>query len=353
MIPKTSKQRSKHIEVYFTIIELLKRDKSLKEVGVELNLSKQAMNRYIKELKQSDVIRKIGYGTWEVNEKEVNNHLELTPTTSAQKKSVFATYTACRGHNFIFKVLLPKCLLLWEKRVEFLRLKGIDYELVKNGQIPAIKFNGLRVWLCSESIIIFYPKEKSILGKTSTECFIEANRQIVATLGQLSKLMGINLRVGGKYRYKLTKNHYGLVHHAFAKGYVDRKMRLEVRDEAGILWLLVDDSFPNLEELETVDSRSKGQLNHAVDDNILVQNWFNSMKRAGPDFTPEFIMNSLGSLTQNFEYHSENLRKHVGAIEKLGNEVTALGSGVNELVKVVKDLKGITKRDKIVNPLYK
>lgn len=58
-------------EFLFNLISLIKKDLNPSQIAKKLDISKQKLNYYIKELKNLGLIKKIGYGVWEVNNEEV------------------------------------------------------------------------------------------------------------------------------------------------------------------------------------------------------------------------------------------------------------------------------------------
>lgn len=65
---KEVKVRSKSKDFYLSIINLLKEGKRPSQIARGLNISKQRLQFYIKNLKDKGIISKKGYGTWEVKE---------------------------------------------------------------------------------------------------------------------------------------------------------------------------------------------------------------------------------------------------------------------------------------------
>lgn len=139
-----------------------------------------------------------------------------------------------------------------------------------------------------------------------------------------------DFKIRGKYQYKTTRSHYGLIKNCFARRYIDNNKRIGIRDDAGTLWMIVDNSEPNLVELEFVNSEEDDRgMTKNVWDEKKVNNFFNNLVEG---YTPKFVLKALGDITKNQEYYADNMRSHVKAVKDLGN-------GVRELVKVVKELK--------------
>jgi len=80
-VSKTSKQKKLGIQkrkyVYLTIIDSIKEHNKLPTI-----MSRQALNRYVRNLKREGIIRKIGYSTWEIiqdlTREEINEKLVKT-----------------------------------------------------------------------------------------------------------------------------------------------------------------------------------------------------------------------------------------------------------------------------------
>ena len=131
----------------------------------------------------------------------------------------------------------------------------------------------------------------------------------------------------GFSNFSVCRQHYSLVKNAIAKDYLNRKDKLHVWDKDGKLWLLIDNSF-NLEELENVHTKT------SKDDNKIVQDDFNSLKERG--LSRDFLANCIDDLIKDRAYHAENMRSHVKAIQKLGDEAENLGRVIKELKNQIK-----------------
>lgn len=297
--------RTKNIKLshnfYLDIVNLLLNDIRPSQIAKQLNISIQRINYYLKPLKVKGLIKKIGYGTWQINKEELKKMTKKTQTSFTSPDSV-------RGHNFVFKVKI-KNLRNWDKRAEYLNQLGIPYEmkgLLKN--TPRIIFKGHKVWLCSDSILIFYPEGKSYFADTSNDAYKYAIYDLECLIRSLEALLHVDLRISGNYVFKVTKTHYSLVKNALAYQYNKEGKKLNVYDSEG-LWLVIDNSF-QLNELET-------QGKKALNDNQKVQNFFNDLK---VNYT---TMGDMKELMQGF---SQNLVYHFKVL-----------SGIEEAIKELKD----------------
>lgn len=97
MKPANSKKEvKKEVKKKFLldIINTINEEKNPTQIAKILNISKQKLNYYIKQLKDLKLIRKIGYGVWEINNKEV-------------KKSSLGTRTKPITNLHAFQIRFP------------------------------------------------------------------------------------------------------------------------------------------------------------------------------------------------------------------------------------------------------
>ena len=304
--------RSKRLEkVYFSIIKLLSDGKSPTDICFEFNWSKQRLNRYLRRLKEENIIEKIGYGVWKVNAKR------------SKQIEVGRSRNEVRGHGFMFKLFLPK-IHKWKDRITYLEKHNIKYEFKNSGQL--IYINDRKVHLFNDSIII-YDKE-SYISSLASESKQKAIYHFLSMIKRLENLFKINLKINKNYRFNVCREHYGLIDNLLAKDYNSKHKKLIVKDEWGI-YLIIDNSF-NLHELETHKNRNPKE-SQAVDDSEGVQDFFNSLKRTNYKATPEFLLDLIMGVTSNQVVFDKNMKSHIKAVQDLGK-------GVNELRELIKRL---------------
>jgi len=71
------KKRSKKIELYLTIVDEIKNNNSPIDICSKYSISKQKLQYYLNDLKKEGIIKKIGYGTWEVQKEVQKSSLGL------------------------------------------------------------------------------------------------------------------------------------------------------------------------------------------------------------------------------------------------------------------------------------
>jgi len=286
----------------FDIVNALKKGKNPTKISDEMNISKQKLNYYIHKLKDQGIIKKIGYGVWEVKKS----------TKDTIEKEV-------RGHAFIWKIKLPK-IRNWEKRLEILEKLKIDYKLIGLKKTPRIILKNKKIWLGNKNIVIY--DINSFIGKTSLEARKLAVYRLISILEELENKLSISLKINGTYEFKVSREHYALMKNNLAIQCNKDNEKIYVYDKGG-LWFCVDNSF-NLDEAETLGR-------NAMIDNLGIQGYFNSHKETNFKVTPRFILKGfketreiMNGIQQNQLIFAENMKSHISAIKKLGNAVDIL-----------------------------
>lgn len=60
-----------NVDFYMMVYNHIKQGHNPNQIAIKLNKSRQAVNWYIKRLKDSGHIEKVGYGTWKTTKKDV------------------------------------------------------------------------------------------------------------------------------------------------------------------------------------------------------------------------------------------------------------------------------------------
>lgn len=251
---KTSKTTTSGKDFYFSIFDFIKYNEKLpSHLG-----TKQKINYYVKKLITFGAIRKIGYGTWAVNETKFNEATSknFKQTTSKVTNSQINKTTSklTRGHNFQFKLNLPN-IPNWEKKELFLTAHHINYSKKYNkGEYVCIEVNKNKVWLCNKSIVVYFNPNQSYIGHSAVECRELAEQDFFKIITHLESVFSINLRINKKYDYKIVRNHYAQIDNELAKDVILNKQKLSIKGDDGKEWVLAD--FSNKQfELEAVHSQ--------------------------------------------------------------------------------------------------
>lgn len=303
---------------YWSIVEGIKYNKLLTSISKELNITKQSLNYYLPRLYESGFITKDEEKRWiylrDYDEKRVkkstrvgSNHLESVKN----KKEV-------RGHAIQIKLLLPKDYRNWEKRRKIFNYIGLSWKPhfigeMERGEISEME--GIKIHFYNKTIV-FNLDEKDFKEDTAR---ISQQQAIITFLRIVKKLertfYNSPLSHYGKYKFKITRQHYSLIKNALASQYISEKKKLYVYTGKG-LWLLIDNSF-NLEELETVHPET------AVEDNEKVQTHFNIIKNTPieviKEMSPENLRDQFLNIREVFpvmEEYNRNLKLHIQVQEE-------------------------------------
>jgi DNA-binding Lrp family transcriptional regulator len=336
---------------YMSVVELIQEGHNPMQISKELNISRQRINYYISSLKSQGIIKKIGYGVWErcknINIEDVKKSTWVA-NIKTDKSFTSLKQDSVRGHAFQITFQLPKDLLNWDKREEIFEKIGYKFKKINIlGGGQSIVFKGRKIHLTNKSIIIY--EKESFIKETAMESQSQAIEHFLKLIKQLERDLQANFSFGGRYRFKVTRQHYSLIKNALAKQYNDSGKKLEVYNDKG-LWFLIDNSF-NLNEAETIHSKT------AVQDNEKVQGFFNGLKEGDLEqvqgFKPSVIFSMFGNqgkiingMLQNANLYNENISSHIGAIKTLGTGVEKFNINLEiqnkisfELLQAIKEIK--------------
>lgn len=321
MIEVKTQPRSKNF--YLFTYQQIKEGWNPSVICKKLNITKQRLNYYLSSLKKRGLIRKIGYGVWEIcaeyTEKEIKKTTQVTQNNLHKFKGL--KQDSVRGHAFMFTLRIPEGTRNWKRREEILKEHGFKFKPLKIfGGGQQMIFRGRKVWLTNKSLIIF--EKSSFLAETSKEAKKHAIGTFLRIVKAFERYIRANFYSAGQYKFKVSRQHYSLVKNALAQQYDKEGKKLHIYSGDG-LWLLIDNSY-NLHETETVHSKT------ADKDNQKVQDFFNGVKRL-EGYTPELVMTAIGKVTENQQQFAVNMKSHIKAIQELG-------TGVKELRREVKKL---------------
>lgn len=299
--------------LYLSTLERIKRGDNPTKICKDLNIKKQNLNYYISTLKREGCIDKIGYGCW-----VYLKPFKVQKTKKAVvigRKSGGSLKEEVRGHGFMFKLNLPKDLRNWKKREEILEKLMIKFNPyyvggVKRGQ--RLTAQKTKVALTDKSIIVNFPE--GYIRETATLARKDAVARFLRVIKHLERILRANFSEFGKYKFRVSRQHYALIKNSLARQYLDdeyNKKKLHVYSGRG-LWLLIDNSF-NLEELETVHKKT------AVKDNEKVQDFFNGLDMV-KGFTPQFVLKALAQNNTQLLSYAEQNKEHLALIQDYRRE---------------------------------
>jgi len=289
-------------KLYFTIFDLFKKGKNPTQISKELNISKTKLAYYIRRLKELGIVKKVGYGTWEL-QTSVTKHLEHTLMKRSKK---------IRGHAFIWTIKFNK-KIDWSKLLNKSKLK---YSLVR-GLIPRVIIKGRKVWLGKKTITIY--EIRDFYGRNAIESRKLAVNGVLDIVDTLKTKLGVSL---GGYGIKADREHFAMIKNNLARQCNKEGEKIMVScDEEG-LWIWVDNS-EGLNELEVSGTK-------ALDRSVQVQNWWNDHRKNNFQITPTFIKESIGGMIQVQQMHSNNIVKHQKVLDEMLITLKAIQNNLNE-----------------------
>lgn len=278
---RTSKKYTSRELFYYSIASALNQYGNPTLAAKALNLSKQLLNYYKRNLAKDEK------GIWRV---------KLSPRVGPQSSKIIREI---RGHGFLVELVIPK-FDRWDRRKEYMTSKGIDFKAFNGYERVMIK--GQKVWLCNNHKIVYY-LIKSFLGVDSREAYEEMYNYVLSLIRETEALLNMKLNKGKVYELKVRRNHYAIVENELAKQYNQDKEKLFVlSSQDGKLRLLIDNSF-NLNELENVHPRTAKQ------DNPLVQKFFNRLMDGEIDQFEERVTRALRDLMTTTTFIMEELNR--------------------------------------------
>lgn len=295
------------------------------KISKEFNINKKTVQYHLSSLKERGLIKKIGYGTYEVlknyEPKKSQKTTRVTHDNPQIKPDLFKA-DSVRAHAFQFTLSINPGLRNWDKREEILEKLGIKFKKLNVfGGAQSLIFKGRKIWLTRKSIIVF--EKSSYMAETSQEAKKFAIYDFISLIESLERYLKADFGATKqeKLKFKVSRQHYALIKNALAKQYDKENKKLEVANEKG-MWFIIDNSF-NLNEAETIHPET------ADKDNAKVQNFFNGIKKFD-GFTPEMLVDSIGKVTQNQMMFAENMKSHINAIQELARGVHALTEKVEQ-----------------------
>lgn len=303
-------------------------------------ISERSVKYVLRRLRDAGLVQKLGYGTWEVLEGGARDptrckivHRVGLPHTTQRVQSLKPD--TVRGHGIVATIKVPRHRFLnWNDRDQILKAREIPFISIPQGQRISVG-RIEKVWLTSKSIVFYYPKGYSWFGETAKNVSGAILEDVITHARRLENLMGMDtLMIKGMYHIKFSRQHYSLIRNGLAKYYNDPRRKLEVRDDGG-LWLLIDNSY-NLDELENVHPRT------AVADNKLVQDFFNSLKRA--PMTSEQVYEMFGETSKQIKEAHGQIAEYAGELRSHHEAWLELGHQARENAKTTVSLREAVER---------
>lgn len=303
------------------ILDLIKSGSFPAQISKKYNIPKQNIAYFVGKLKRLGCIEKVGYGVWEYK-KEVKKRPKGSIEGQNNKQ--------IRGHAFIWKIQFIENYN-WDQIVKNYKKSKLKFQRIFFNKVIRTIFNNRKIWLTDKGMVIYEPLD--FYGGSSFSVKGTAVFEMDRLIKDLLKELNLKFR---HYRFTTSREHYGIIKNELARQYNDKKEKLYIRGEDGTIWLWIDDS-KSLGELEN----NKPRINRGV------QNWFNDHKKHNFEVTPTFVLNAIAQNTKNLDYHAENMRTHVKAVQDLGIGVKNMSENFTEQIGILtKVIEGLAKKIK-------
>ena len=327
---KTSPQNKSPKSLDLTMYEYIRKHKNLKQIMQALKISKKTLYYHISKLKKEELIQNIGYATWQITPKQEPKKRSLKPSEGTPHRAKLYSFTGVktRAHSFQFLVKVvtsPR----WLRREQNLIDANIMFKRMRSrGGGQSLEFDGF-VFHLRRNAVIIYDSLNYVTMLANEGKGLVLNR-LLRVLRAFEEKTGLYVSMGGKYHYRVTKEHYALLDHPIAKHYKNNQKKLIVSNPYG-KWLETDFSL-NIKELEIHKNRDPN-TEQAVTDTEGVQRFFNQLKEMHWELEPEFIGKTLKQLVMNQAHHEENIRSHVDAIKEMTRTIKELKEVVYYVIK--------------------
>lgn len=279
--------------------------------------------------------------------------------TSLTRKSVLKIDDK-HSHAFRFVLRFADDLTNWSGRDRTLKVKG--FKAVRKAGIGKVWMSdcyNFKCWFADKSITVYFPSWKRYFTDSARTGYNFAVADFLELIVKLEEVFGVSFKIDGSYRFKVGKQHHGLIHNDLAKMYNRKKELLNVYDKNGELWLLIDNSNPEgfgLNEVECVSTpNAVKDMDEVIDpffnqlkDTRLMPNDILNMEKKNQEMFREVAglmknqveesRNVRADVDKRLEWMDKNFTSHQRILEKMETRLDALGR--------VKESKSESKKDK-------
>jgi uncharacterized protein YecA (UPF0149 family) len=283
------------------VLEEMEKGNNPSTICKKYKLNKKSVQNVVDKLKKKGVIKKVGYGKWEVNKEVLFNLRQLLLTTPSFQ---------IRGHAFNWKIEFLR-EIDWLKRLTKFK---VSYKVVGRNKIPRVIINGKKIWLTKKGLVIY--ESRDFFAKNSFSSKGRAVYELDKTIKKLGRMLQIDLT---PYKFTTLREHYALIKNELARQYNNKGEKLYIKDD-GKFWMWIDNSMGE-HELES----NEVMLNKKI------QDWYNDQKKTKFEVTPTFLLqilnghnSQIGQIAQNQEIFDKNISLHQAVLEDIRDAINEL-----------------------------
>ena len=268
--------------------------------------TKQGWYYYTKTLKTNGLIDFKDNSIWvltdlakrliENNEVKISNLIPLVkPNTSIRKRNI-------ASHGFGFTLKLPK-IPNWGNRFNFFNNPIFEKRKLNTGVLRVI-VNGCKTHIGNKSIVVHFPTGLSYFSESGAEGQRMAIEDFVKVIRKIESILGVELRIKGKFRFKIFRKHQAHVGNIVAKKCNIEGKNYRIRREDGGVWLEIDYSG-KVTHAECVDPTTC-----TYDIDMKIKPLFDEVDR-----NPKFMTETVSDVRQ-MKLLIEDLTEMVGQLQK-------------------------------------
>jgi hypothetical protein len=235
-------------------------------------MSKSALAYYTRILLDMGLLRKVSYGVW-----KITGDLDLK--TSSKMEGISNVKQSppslkIRGHGFRISIDIP-VVKNWLIREEYFKKIKYKYDKIPQGQ--SVMIRDFKVWFCDKSLVIHFPKDKSVFSTSAFESQRLALKLAFDVVRSIENKFHIKLGQGDTFKFRISRKHFGDIENEIAKKFHNSNTQAVIYGDDGKQWLVIDFSWKMFIELESVHPEK------AVEDMDKVITPFMNTLRADPN----------------------------------------------------------------------
>lgn len=305
------------------IFKLIQEGKNKKEIKEKLGIKKNNLCNQLRRLENLGAIRREGKFVIKILNQNLPSTL-LHPGVTINKVQIKGGGVK-RGHAHNFKVYFHKKVNLKElPKIKQDASLGI-FQRLPFGSLKFIK-KGFTIWINSHNLTIY--SNNSYYSKNALHSKFIALRSV----DNLIQNLILKYNLPDNYGIEIFREHYGLIFNAFAKWLNKKGRKMYVEDKKGKTILWVDKSRKDDIGLDEFEGEDPLIINNA-------DTFFKSHEKHGFKVDADFTLNGFQTLTKASVQNAKNLNDYAVHLKAHVESVKQLGNAVQELTKVVKDLK--------------
>jgi DNA-binding Lrp family transcriptional regulator len=280
----------------FEVLKLLQEHHSISEIAKYRKVSRTAVYKVLTTLKKKSMIRRIGYGVY-----------ELTPKGMQGLHSFVGLRYKLRQHNLHFKIKVLESPRNWAlRRNELRQLPYFNRTLkLKNNDQDLFSYGKLQVKTTSKSVILKMP---TIYATNWEHAIIQAIQILEDAIVKIEDIFKVKLVKDHKANITIISQEYARLQDALAKIYRQEGNRIYLTGEDGKIWLITDFSFAT-NETEFIHT------DRATDDVDAIAPFLNDL-RANP-ITFSEVTNHLAETQGIVNSWARNQVKHQGVLDDI------------------------------------